>query len=85
MDYGPLYGQQIVTAREKHYFTITIIVAASEASSDTILDDSRTTRAPADGKSPVPADIIGNQTKVLWAGHLRKLQNGGRRLSGQTK
>ena len=44
------------------------IIAASEARSDTIFDDSRTTRAPADGKDPVPADIIGSQTKILWAG-----------------
>ena len=37
------------------------IFAASEASIDTIFDDSRTTRAPADGKNPVPADIVGSQ------------------------
>ena len=42
--------------------------AASEASGDTIFDDSRTKRAPADGKNPMPANIIGSQTKILWAG-----------------
>ena len=46
---------------------IITIIPASEASSGTIFDDSRTTRAPADGKNPVPADIIGSQTKILWA------------------
>ena len=42
-------------------------MASSEASSDTIFHDSRTTRAAADVKNPVPADIIGSQT-MLWAG-----------------
>ena len=44
------------------------IIDASEARGDTIFDDSRTTRAPAEGKNPVLADIIGSQTKMLWAG-----------------
>ena len=39
-----------------------------ESISDTIFDDSRTTRMPANDKNPVPADIIGSQTKILWAG-----------------
>ena len=43
-----------------------LLIAASEASSDTIFDDSRTTCAPADDKNPVPAGIIGSQTKMLW-------------------
>ena len=44
------------------------VIAASEASSDeTIFVDSRTTRAPTDGKNPVAADIVGSQTKTLWA------------------
>ena len=62
-------------------------IAASEAISDTIFDDSRTTRAPADVRNPVPADIIVSQTKIVWAGelaiygwlpigHLGSLQNG---------
>ena len=38
-------------------------IAASEVSSDTIFNDSQTTRAPADGKNLVPADIIGSQMK----------------------
>ena len=45
-------------------------IAASEAISDTIFDDSRTTRAPADVRNPVPADIIVSQTKIVWAGEL---------------
>ena len=49
-----------------------IIIAASETNIDTIFEDSRTTRAPAEGKNPVPADIIGSQTKMLWAGHLAR-------------
>ena len=35
---------------------IFIVLGASEASSDTIVDDSRTTRSPAEGKSPVPTN-----------------------------
>ena len=35
---------------------------------DTFFDDSRTTRAEADGKDSVPADISGSQTKMLCAG-----------------
>ena len=45
-----------------------VIIAATEASGDTVLDDSQTTCAPADSWNPVPPDIIGNQTKILWAG-----------------
>ena len=44
------------------------LIAASEASNDTIFDDSRTTRASADGKNPMPPDFIESQTKMLWAG-----------------
>ena len=51
-------------------YLYTVIIAASEASSDTIFYDSRTTCAPADGKNPVPADVIGSQPKMLWAGWL---------------
>ena len=43
-------------------------VAASETSRDTIFDDFRTTHAQADSKNPVPADVIGSQAKMLWAG-----------------
>ena len=43
-------------------------VAASETSRDTIFDDSRTTHAQRDSKNPVPANVIGSQAKMLWAG-----------------
>lgn len=46
------------------------IFTASEASSDTIFDNSRATLVPADGKNPLPADIIGSQTQMLWTGEL---------------
>ena len=39
-----------------------------ESVSDSIFDDSRTTHMPANDKNPMPADIIGSQTKFLWAG-----------------
>ena len=45
-----------------------MIFAVSEASSDTIFNNSRTKRVPADDENPVLADIIGSQTKILWAG-----------------
>ena len=47
---------------------VNLIIAASEASSDTIFHNSRRTRVSADGKNPVPANIIGSQMKMLWAG-----------------
>jgi len=46
------------------------IFTAGEASSDTIFDNSWATLVPADGKNPVPADIIGSQTGMLWTGEL---------------
>ena len=59
-----------VVSRRAKIDELGTLIAASEASSDPIFDDSRTTRAPADGKNPVPADIIGSQTKMLWGGQL---------------
>ena len=50
------------------YIYIYTIVAVSETSSDTILDNSRKTHVSANGKNRMPADIIGSQMKILWAG-----------------
>ena len=44
------------------------MIAASDASSDTIFDDSRTTRSVAEGKSPVPADITLEAKRKYYRG-----------------